>query len=313
MCAAPGHNDVRLDMQRPLISIVIPAFNEARFIGACLESLQRQDFPGPYEIVVADNNSTDATSAIARKFGARVVFASQPGVCAARQAGTEAAGGQIIVSTDADTVFPINWLSRIWESFSADPDIIAVAGQVEYVAAPWWARLYSSWLFGFVNLVYRHTGQVKYITACNTAFRKSAWSGYNTKLAQGGDELDLLARLKTKGKIIFQPNVMVYTSSRRLRQGLIYNLFVTIGWYYLFDYFVGRRVGKSIFGSYAPIRQENPSVNRVYRIVQPVVLLIVMTFIFSSVTHNALAERLVKNAQTRFAAIQSRFDRDGHR
>ena len=94
-------------------SIVIPCYNEADFIASTLESLTAQTFTKNYEIIIVDNNCTDDTVAIARRHGARVVSAQRPGVCSARQAGTKASHGEIIISTDADTIFSPNWLSNI--------------------------------------------------------------------------------------------------------------------------------------------------------------------------------------------------------
>ena len=68
-------------------SVVVPAYNEAAYIGRALDSLQHQDFDGTYEIIVVDNNSTDSTADVAARYGVRVVSEPQQGVCAARQRG----------------------------------------------------------------------------------------------------------------------------------------------------------------------------------------------------------------------------------
>jgi glycosyltransferase involved in cell wall biosynthesis len=102
-----------------MISIVIPALNEEKFIGRCLESLKNQDFKDTYEIIVVDNGSTDSTAKIAGEMGARVVICPQKGVSYARQAGAQAALGEIIVQTDADTIYPRWWLARIQKQFTS--------------------------------------------------------------------------------------------------------------------------------------------------------------------------------------------------
>ena len=68
-------------------SVVVPAYNEEAFLPETLRSLRRQDYPGAYEIVVVDNNSTDATAEIARSFGVRVV--SEPTQVCARPASAD--------------------------------------------------------------------------------------------------------------------------------------------------------------------------------------------------------------------------------
>ena len=94
-------------------SVVVPAYNEEGFLAETLRSLRHQDYDGAYEIVVVDNNSTDATAEIAGSFGVRVVSELEPGVCQARQRGLSEARGEIVVSVDADTLYPPDWLSRI--------------------------------------------------------------------------------------------------------------------------------------------------------------------------------------------------------
>lgn len=132
---------------RARFSMVIPAYNEENFLGSCLDSLAAQDFPGDIEIIVVDNNSADATAAIAARPGVTVISEPRQGVCAARQAGTAVATGEIIVSTDADTTFRPGWLSSIDRSFREQPDLTAVAGPPHWVDAPRWGRVYERAFF----------------------------------------------------------------------------------------------------------------------------------------------------------------------
>ena len=242
--------------RQPRFSVVIPAYNEAHFIADCLASLHAQDFSGEVEIIVVDNNSTDATAEIAKSLGAKVVAEKQKGVCHARQAGTQVAQGEIIISTDADSYYDHNWLSRIDQHFTKNSKVVGVAGKVRYMNAPVWAGPYTNILFGLVGGMYRITGRVFYISACDFAFYKSAWGGYNTALTQGGDELDLLAKLKQQGKVIYDSDICTYTSARRQVRGFLYNLFVTFFIYYLLDYGISRVTHKSSFGSYPAYRNE---------------------------------------------------------
>ncbi|HYR68617.1 MAG TPA: glycosyltransferase, partial [Candidatus Dormibacteraeota bacterium] len=55
------------------VSVVIPAFNEEVLLAACIDSLLQQDYEGDVEVIVVDNASTDATAAVARSRGVRVV------------------------------------------------------------------------------------------------------------------------------------------------------------------------------------------------------------------------------------------------
>jgi glycosyltransferase involved in cell wall biosynthesis len=233
---------------RPRFSVVIPAYNEAEFLGTCLDSLQAQDFPGTYEIIVVDNNSSDGTADLARARGVTVVHESTPGVCPARQAGTTAARGELIVSTDADTAFSPGWLSRIDQAFRDDPGRVAVAGPCRFVDPPWWGHVYTGVLFTVVSLVARITGRILYVTATNIAFRKSEWTGYDIEATQGGDELGLLRSLRSRGPVAFLRANPTFTSSRRLHRGLAYNIVVTCLYYYLLGYALNRLAGRQVVG-----------------------------------------------------------------
>ncbi|MGW6195079.1 glycosyltransferase family A protein [Kribbella sp. NPDC055110] len=237
-------------------SVVIPAFNEERFIGACLQSLARQDFTGGHEVIVVDNNCTDDTAEIARLYGAIVVREETPGVCAARHRGTLTARGQIVVSSDADTVFDAGWLSRIDRTFRQDPDRVAVAGPCRYPVGPWWAKVYARVLFELVYLTSRVTGRVVYITATNIAFRKDAWSGYDLTGTQGADELGLLCQLRSRGRVVFDRHNPTFTSARRLTQGLTYNLFVSFLFYYVLALTLNRVAGRAVIGTAPAFRSD---------------------------------------------------------
>ena len=245
------------DGRRPRFSVVIPALDEELYLLDCLASLAEQDFAGGVEVIVVDNNSTDRTASIARRSGAIVVHEPTPGVCAARQRGSEIARGEIIVSTDADTTFDRGWLSRIDRQLSEHPSSVAVGGPCLFTNdSPWWAAIYPRLLFGLVALVHRLTGHVFYVTATNIAFRKSAWPGYDTRMTQGGDELDLLRRLRKRGRVHFDWKNPTFTSARRLRQGLAYNIVVTFLIYYLLAYWLNRFAGRQVLGTAPAFRRE---------------------------------------------------------
>jgi glycosyltransferase involved in cell wall biosynthesis len=237
---------------------VIPAHNEAKFIGDCLDSLLRQDFRGNCEIIVVDNNSTDGTAAVARSYGVTVAAETRPGVCWARQCGTELASGDIVVSTDADTVYAADWLSRIDAAFRADPALAVVAGPCHFIDAPRWGRIYAACLFRSVNFVSRTTGRVPYVAAANIAFRRRAWQGYDTQATQGGDELGLLRVLRRHGRVIFDAGNAVFTSSRRMHRGFTYNFAVTFLFYYVFGYSLNRLARRPVVGMAPSFRSARP-------------------------------------------------------
>jgi glycosyltransferase involved in cell wall biosynthesis len=218
--------------------------------------LQHQDYDGNYEIIVVDNNSTDDTAAVAARYGVRVVSEPRQGVCAARQRGVDCAQGEIIVSTDADTTQPPDWLRTIDAGFAASDKVVAVAGPCRYQDPSWWAKAYPTLLFGLVAAIYALTGFVFYVSATNIAIRRSAFPGYDLKLTQGGDELDLLRRLRRRGFVNWLRHNVVTTSARRLQRGLLYNFFVTFLVYYVLAYWLNRLSQRQTFGMAPAFRQE---------------------------------------------------------
>ncbi|HHF09346.1 MAG TPA: glycosyltransferase [Candidatus Atribacteria bacterium] len=82
-----------------MVSIVIPTYNEEKILPRLLASIQKQIYKD-WEVIVADNNSTDRTAEIAREFGARIVKGGLPGP--GRNAGAKVAKGEIVLFLDAD-------------------------------------------------------------------------------------------------------------------------------------------------------------------------------------------------------------------
>jgi glycosyltransferase involved in cell wall biosynthesis len=100
----------------PEVSVIVPARNEEACLGACLASLRAQTGV-PFEIIVVDDASTDATAAIAQSFGVRLVRPGPlpPGWCGksnAALAGAAVARGAWLLFTDADTVHQPGSLAR---------------------------------------------------------------------------------------------------------------------------------------------------------------------------------------------------------
>jgi glycosyltransferase involved in cell wall biosynthesis len=199
-----------------MISIVVPAFNEEKLIGECLVSLKNQDYKGEYEIIVVDNASQDNTARVALKMGARVIYCLQKGVSHARQAGADAAAGDIIVQADADTIYPAWWLTRIQKQFDSHPKGVAVAGTFIYKRPPWWAH-FEYFLRVFFNLVTALFLRRPYIiSGANFSFYKKALiqiGGYDPS-AYSSDQFNISTSLSHLGKIIYDRKSWGATSER---------------------------------------------------------------------------------------------------
>lgn len=119
-----GHEDTERS-ERPafeLTSVIIPVFNEAEHLPSQLAALEGQTYEGAWEVVVADNGSTDGSDDIARSWAdrlpdLRVVYGSDKQGCGyARNVGARAARGDFIVVCDADDVVGPGWLEAMVEA-----------------------------------------------------------------------------------------------------------------------------------------------------------------------------------------------------
>jgi len=125
----------------PSVSVVIVMRNAAATIGDQLEALTQQQYPGPWDVVVADNGSTDGSAAVARRWegrlpGLRIVDASlRRGVSYARNTGVAASSGELIAFCDADDVVEPDWLEKLVAGFR-DADVVEGAFDTETLNSP---------------------------------------------------------------------------------------------------------------------------------------------------------------------------------
>jgi len=119
----------------PKISIVVPAYNEAKTIASCIKSLQNLDYPN-YEIVVVDDGSTDKTFEEASNFGVKVIRQENQGKPNALNKGISVSDGEIILTVDADTKLDKQALRNLVGRFAANGRLGAVAGNVRVNPEP---------------------------------------------------------------------------------------------------------------------------------------------------------------------------------
>lgn len=130
--------------RQPMMSIVVPARNEAQNIERAIGSVLAQDYPlDRFEIFVVDNLSTDETAALAGAFERVTVLFAEGTIGAVRNAGVRDASGTVIGFMDADCLAPANWLSSATELLTADP-AVGLVGTVMRLededCAPWVER-----------------------------------------------------------------------------------------------------------------------------------------------------------------------------
>lgn len=125
------------------VSVIIAAYNEAECIGECLESLSTQTHPS-YEVIVADDGSTDETPEIARRFASRVLNGDHVGPGVARNNAVAHASGEMLVFVDADMSFHPEFIERLVEPINRF-GVVGTFTKEEYVRN-WdnpWARCWT--------------------------------------------------------------------------------------------------------------------------------------------------------------------------
>ncbi|WP_027345703.1 glycosyltransferase family A protein [Hamadaea tsunoensis] len=118
----------------PLVSVIVPNYNYASTLGACIESAQRQTYPS-VEVIVADDASTDDSVAVARARGVTVLETDvNAGVSTARNRGAAAAAGDILFFVDSDVALEPDAIAQAVTMLRDKPEVGAVCGM--YLAEP---------------------------------------------------------------------------------------------------------------------------------------------------------------------------------
>lgn len=121
----------------PKVSVIVPCHNAADYLKDALESLLSQQ-PPPWEVIVVDDGSSDASAAIAESFGPPVHCHRQhnQGIAATRNKGLSLAKGELLAFLDADDLWPEGSLATRLQKLAEDPRLDGVFGQVEAFASP---------------------------------------------------------------------------------------------------------------------------------------------------------------------------------
>jgi glycosyltransferase involved in cell wall biosynthesis len=118
-----------ISSQAPTVSVIVPAYNAARYITDCLESISRQRGNIPLEIIVVDDGSTDGTRDKVDAFGrARLIKQENAGPSAARNRGIEEAAGDYVAFLDSDDLWAEDKLAVQMEIFRTHPEVALVFG-----------------------------------------------------------------------------------------------------------------------------------------------------------------------------------------
>ncbi len=208
------------------VSVVIPVFNEEKYIRTCLVSLKNQ-VEEATEILVVNNNSTDRTVAIAKEFGARIVNENKQGITHARNRGFDSAKYDIIARCDADSILPKNWVKKIKDQFEKER-IDALVGPVFFYDVPVRTALGVRLYMTVVNRVLGHYP----LNGPNMALTKNVWNRVKGAICPDDskvhEDIDLSIHIyKVGGRIKYDRSLLVRVSGRRVKHN---------PWSFFFEY-----------------------------------------------------------------------------
>ena len=196
-----------------MISFIVPAHNEEVWIGRCISAIRSalESIDEPYEIIVVDDASSDATASIARQQGAQVIRVEHRQIAATRNAGARQAHGDILVFVDADTLVNAPALQSALRSVRAG----AVGGGCFPRFEGWlplWVRLWVPVLERMCRwLHFLPSGACLFCT--RSAFEMAG--GFNEDY-YAAEDVAFVATLRRQGRFII-PAETVVTSGRKAR------------------------------------------------------------------------------------------------
>jgi glycosyltransferase involved in cell wall biosynthesis len=207
------------------VSLIIPAYNEEKDIGACLDAVIASAGKF-YEIIVVDNGSTDRTKQIVESYkGIRLVSEEKRGVMNARQRGIDETSGDIVAFIDSDTKMISGWYEQIIKKFDENKDLATLSGPYIYENISLWTK-FLVWIYWYFIIlpIYYIFGSVAIFG--NFAIRRSVlekMGGLDTSIVFYGDDTDTVRRAQKFGKAVFSMDFKIKTSPRRFEQeGLLF-------------------------------------------------------------------------------------------
>jgi glycosyltransferase involved in cell wall biosynthesis len=187
--------------ERPLVSVIMAAYNVEPYIREALESLLAQDWD-PFEVVVVDDGSTDRTGEIVQSFGqVRYVRQDNAGPAAARNAAIAQATGAFVANFDSDDLLP-PWRLGVQVRYLLEhPAVACVFGRQEWLDAPPWLGR---------DVVY---GDLDGIPLSSAMFRREALEelgGYDSRF-EPSEDMDLVIRMRERGlEYVVLPDLVLY-------------------------------------------------------------------------------------------------------
>jgi cellulose synthase/poly-beta-1,6-N-acetylglucosamine synthase-like glycosyltransferase len=204
-------------MVPPFVSVIIPALNCAHEVDACITALRAQDYPSSrFEVIVADNGSTDGTAQRVEKLGGKVVHRPERGRSRALNAGLTASRGDIILTTDMGCIARPDWISKVAACF-ADPQVGCVGGEIEMIHSHDNLALRYQARNGYMSPLHAATRRqipfLPFADGANASFRRAVFEeigGFEESFFKSADvEICYRLLVLTDYKILFCPDCVM--------------------------------------------------------------------------------------------------------
>lgn len=143
----------KFSSEKPLVSVVIPAWNEELGILHTLYSLANTNTKYEVELLIIDNNSTDGTSALLKSLGIKTLLETKQGVGHARTCGLHNAKGKYILTGDSDTLYPAGWITAMTDGMLNNEQVYCVHGTYSFLpsdSTPRWQYAFYEFLSSFI-------------------------------------------------------------------------------------------------------------------------------------------------------------------
>ncbi len=217
-------------IKTPKVSVIIPVYNEENYIVKTLNAITAQDYKN-YEIVIVNNNSTDASNEMIKRFIQKTNFSGgivyeteyRQGTNYARECGRRLATGSIIAMLDADCVPDYYWVSSGVKELQ-QKNVVAATGAYFYYDASFLLRTFSLisqiTIFKLVNRIIQWKKKGAILIGGNAFIKTDALAeigGFNTNLTFYGDDIDIAVKLSKFGKVNYATMLTLKTSSRRYK------------------------------------------------------------------------------------------------
>jgi glycosyltransferase involved in cell wall biosynthesis len=188
----------------PVVSVVVPTRDRADYLEVTLASLRAQDLSQPYEVIVVDDGSRDATEGVVRAAGARLVAPpAGRGPNTARNAGVDAAAADLVALVDDDVFAPPGWLRAMVEGAARHPEAGAFGGPIRPRLEGPAPRACGREGPPITALDLGDADrEAELVWSANMALRRTAWElagPFDERFSTGGDEEEWLRRLRARG------------------------------------------------------------------------------------------------------------------